>query len=378
MLISIFISALALMSSRNISLFGLISLIIICANMAPALSLRESNRVRLNIWQRWFSSPVDRTHSYILIFLFILIISAFLYLLSDARGNNSLIKNSFGLGLYGGNSDSMKFFKDNNLSGPIFNNYDIGSALIFWLRPQEAVFVDNRPEAYSNAFFSEIYKPMQADPEQWDKYLQEYDFKTIYFTHTDGTPWAQEFLARIFNDGKWKLAYLDSYAVILINAEKYSALEVNALSLDKWAIKKRIRESAAGAPLKYRLHLANLAQAAGVPEAAEEIYREIIFNHPDQGQALYALAVFYAGYGDRDRHIKAIDYFQRALESGFRLPGIYNQLGLSYWKLGRYKEAEDAWRSALKRERKNSHALYYLDQVEELKKAGELPAESSD
>jgi len=55
------------------------------------------------------------------------------------------------------------FFKENNLQGPIFNNYDIGGYLIFNLFPQEKVFVDNRPETYSSEFFQEDYIPMQED-----------------------------------------------------------------------------------------------------------------------------------------------------------------------------------------------------------------------
>lgn len=372
--LSLLIGGLAIFFSRNISLFGLVSLIIISANMAPVLiSLKDRDEARLSLWRRFFASPFPRVHAYILAFLLILIASVFLYIRADARRDNHLIRNSFGLGLRAGNEASVAFFKKNNLSGPIFNNYDIGSALIFWLYPQEKVFVDNRPEAYSNAFFQEVYKPLQSDSAKWEEYSKIYGFKTIYFAHTDGTPWAQQFLARILQDKKWRLAYFDTDAVILINTDKYSSAEVKALSLDKWAFKSDLRGLTVGAGTATKFRLANLAQSAGMPELAEEIYREILFAFPDQARALSGLASLYAGYGDPANLRQSLHYYQRALSAGMRLPGIYNEMGLAYWRLGEYKKAAGAWRSALRQERKNVHALYYLDQIKTLKKEGKLP-----
>jgi hypothetical protein len=56
-----------------------------------------------------------------------------------------------------------------NLKGPIFNNFDIGSYLIFRLYNKSLpagrqVFVDGRPEAYPASFFQITYILMQQDP----------------------------------------------------------------------------------------------------------------------------------------------------------------------------------------------------------------------
>ena len=55
-------------------------------------------------------------------------------------------------GLAPGVNDSAQFFKQNRLSGPIFNNYDIGGYLIFHLSPSYKLFVDNRAEAFPKYF----------------------------------------------------------------------------------------------------------------------------------------------------------------------------------------------------------------------------------
>ncbi|MBU1017151.1 hypothetical protein KJ678_03270 [Patescibacteria group bacterium] len=89
--------------------------------------------------------------------------SLFLMLYLIPYSANIPFNNNFGIGLLHNNGDSAKFFKDAKLHGPIFNNYDIGSYLIFHLFPNEQVFVDNRPEAYSPLFFRNTYVPMQEN-----------------------------------------------------------------------------------------------------------------------------------------------------------------------------------------------------------------------
>ncbi|MBP7859678.1 hypothetical protein KA001_01800, partial [Patescibacteria group bacterium] len=74
-----------------------------------------------------------------------------------------------GIGLTPNVQDSSNFFITNKITGPIFNNYDIGGYLIFNLYGREKVFVDNRPEAYPNKFFVEEYAKMQEDESVWNK-----------------------------------------------------------------------------------------------------------------------------------------------------------------------------------------------------------------
>lgn len=114
-----------------------------------------------------------------------------------------------------GAADAVTFFEKNNLKGPIFNNFDIGSYLAFRFYPKEKVFVDGRPEAYPADFFKNIYIPMQQSPQLFTHIANKYHFATIIFSHTDQTPWAGQFLASIVRDPQWKLVYLDGSIIIL-------------------------------------------------------------------------------------------------------------------------------------------------------------------
>lgn len=132
---------------------------------------------------------------------------------------NTLIVPRFGamgIGIYEQNNASAEFFKNHQISGPIFNNYDIGGYLIYHLFPDTKVFIDNRPEAYPEKFFTEKYIPAQLEEEIWQKLFAEYDFNVIYFHRNDLTNWGQDFLVRLIKDETWIPVFVDNWTIILV------------------------------------------------------------------------------------------------------------------------------------------------------------------
>lgn len=107
-------------------------------------------------------------------------------------------------------------FKEMDVEGNMFNNYDIGSYLVYTLYPKWRVFVDNRPEAYGKEFFKTIYLPMQQDSNVWKEQLAKHDFQTIFWGHRDYTSWAQAFLFDRLKDDDWVPVYVDAYAIIFV------------------------------------------------------------------------------------------------------------------------------------------------------------------
>jgi len=143
------------------------------------------------------------------------LISVCIILISATSYN---IKNKVSLAIPTGAEKAIEFVKNNNIKGPVFNNFDVGSFLIWKMYPDQKVFVDGRPEAYSQEFFENIYKPMQSDPQQWKKYSDQYRINYVFFDHRDITPWARTFLARISNNPDWEMAYLDDFVVVFVKA----------------------------------------------------------------------------------------------------------------------------------------------------------------
>jgi len=139
----------------------------------------------------------------------------------------------FGVGTVLSVQTSADFFKTNNLKGPIFNNYDIGGYLIFNLFPQEKVFTDNRPEAYTKDFFDNTYIAAQEDANKFYELDKQYHFNCIYFAVTDLTPWGQQFIIDRVSDSKWTAVYVDSYAIIFMRNN-----ELNKEVIGKFGIPK--------------------------------------------------------------------------------------------------------------------------------------------
>jgi hypothetical protein len=111
------------------------------------------------------------------------------------------------------------FMVHHKLPQPIFNNFDIGSYLIYRGYPNYNVFIDGRPEAYPNAFFTRTYLPMQEEYKLFKKENQKYGFNTVIFSITDQNPRTLNFLSNITKDPQWKIVFLDKFMVILVKQD---------------------------------------------------------------------------------------------------------------------------------------------------------------
>lgn len=98
------------------------------------------------------------------------------------------------------------YFKANDLTGPMFNSYNWGGYLIFYL-PDEPVFVDGRTDLYGNDLL-QTYLNTAVGGEGWRETLDEYDIRLVFVE-------AQSGLARQLRDEPgWVLDYADDLAVI--------------------------------------------------------------------------------------------------------------------------------------------------------------------
>jgi len=198
-------AAFALIMIRNFPLFALAMMPIVLTNIDQA-GWHSSNRQGLVI-------------GLVLLALFASsIVSGQIY------RDSGMVWRQFGLAVPSGAGKSTDFFRQAGLKGPIFNNFDVGSFLI-WKLPQEPVFIDGRPEAYPADFIQNIYIKMQEDPAVWDRYSAQYGINTIFWDYNDVTPWSGEFVSRITKDPHWIAVYRDGTILILVrNAPANSAV----------------------------------------------------------------------------------------------------------------------------------------------------------
>jgi hypothetical protein len=179
-----------------------------------------------------------------------------------------------------GAEQAVTYYQKEHLPGPIFNNFDIGSYLAYRLYPGEKVFVDGRPEAYPASFFQNVYIPMQQDPGIFRKVQKKYGFRSILFSHTDQTPWGEEFIAWIIKDPSWHPVYLDDTMIILTKASGEKSLQ------DDPALLAPYRTS----PLSLR-KLAHFFSVAGWTESLKASLLSLLEAEPTNCAALGSLAL---------------------------------------------------------------------------------------
>ena len=126
----------------------------------------------------------------------------------------------FGLKVSRSAQNGTDFIKINNIQGPVFNNFDIGSYLVWQLYPNQKVFVEGRPEAYPVGFLKIFINQCNATKRFGRKCLKNTVSTMYFFAHTDMTEWGEEFLTRISKDKEWPMVFLnDSAVVFLKNAD---------------------------------------------------------------------------------------------------------------------------------------------------------------
>jgi hypothetical protein len=158
----------------------------------------------------------------------VVLLTLFIYQSVELLTNNYQLKNNMmsktGFGAFIGAKKMADFFLDNKLPGRIWNNFDIGSYLIYRFFPDFQVFVDGRPEAYPADFFQKEYIPMQENFIFFKELSERYAIRTVLYSHTDQTPWGQKFMSAISKDKNWKLVYFDSFGVIFTLSDSHQKL----------------------------------------------------------------------------------------------------------------------------------------------------------
>ena len=203
-LLAIGLAVMAGRAIRNFALFGLVALPVLAENLGAV-----------------YGSTLTRHRRVLDVAGLVALLAALVMVWSGARTPLSrlLPPHPRGVGLAAGNSRLADFITREAVHGPILNNYDIGSYLIFHLYPRHRVFVDNRPEAYSARFFEQVYVPLQEDEAVWRRVDGQYHFNAICFYRLDATPWAQHFLIERVQDAAWAPVFVDDNTILFLRRQ---------------------------------------------------------------------------------------------------------------------------------------------------------------
>lgn len=197
---------LGMMMVRNMALFGLV-FITAGSKLVEDVVKKFKNR----------SQKAKKSNAWIEIVIVVMILSGLVkhdWYYSPFKSDGQL-----GLGLRDGSLKAGEFLWESGVKGPIYNNFDIGGYLIYFLYPKEKVFIDNRPEAYGEKFFSEEYIQMHQHEGVWATMEARYGFEAIVASYQDVTTWLKPFLIRRHEDPTWALVYQDENVVVMVKRE---------------------------------------------------------------------------------------------------------------------------------------------------------------
>lgn len=270
-----------------------------------------------------------------------------------------------GIGLAPWSEEPATFFQQEGLRGPIFNNADVGSYLIYALYPQEKVFVDNRfADAYSAEFFRDELLAMKANEENWKSGLQKYNFNTIFFYHYDATANARSFLVRRIHDPAWALVYADRLAVILVRNTPDHQKIISQFQITQENVEERLRHLTESDNPDDKIAAADLFYLIGRINLANAEYLDVVTHRPDRGKVWRVLGETALTYNTETDTVLGLMFLDKAISVGYKTSETYSLLGAAYVRLGQPEKAKEMLQRALRIEPGRADAQALLDALE--------------
>ncbi len=252
-----------------------------------------------------------------------------------------------GIGLDYRSEDSARFFQDNNLKGPIFNDYDSGSYLVYYFFPREKVWMDNRPEAYSANFFNHVNNPLLADDGAWAKTLEKYQFNVIFFYQYDEGDNIRTFLSKRVRDPSWSLVYTDIYNVILVRNVPENQDVIQKFAITPQNAVEKLAYLTHSENIQDQITAADTFNLLGLGDLATQTFFNVLSKDPNQPKLWMVLGEWELSKQDYRSPLLAMMFLDKAITLGQKTAEAYYYLGSAYVKLDRPENAREALGKAI-------------------------------
>ncbi|PKK88060.1 MAG: hypothetical protein CVV64_20420 [Candidatus Wallbacteria bacterium HGW-Wallbacteria-1] len=110
---------------------------------------------------------------------------------------------------------ALRKLKADGLPGPIFSDYNIGSLVEYCIYPEKG-YVDNRPEAFPEEFWTQEYMPFLALGRKWDDMIRARSIQSVVVSPTGVR---EPFFAAMMKNNSWRLVHLDHVAAVWVLAD---------------------------------------------------------------------------------------------------------------------------------------------------------------
>lgn len=270
-----------------------------------------------------------------------------------------------GIGLTKHSSEAGNFYIENGLKGPIFNDFNVGSYLVYYLYPKEREFVDNRPEAFSEDFFKNTYLPITTGEEKWQKALEKFNFNTIFFYRYDSGFGINQFFYDRMTDPEWALVYADGEAVIFVRNNPSNQDIINKFKITPDNVEDRMGYLLNSNDYNDMVAAADNFNLVGRTDLGMETFFHIVEKWPKSGKIWMVMGEWELGNKENGKSpLLAIQYFNNAINVGWNTAEVYSHLGEAYARIEEYGPAKEALKKALKINPERDDAQSLLDDIE--------------
>ncbi len=115
-----------------------------------------------------------------------------------------------------------RFLARFNRLGPLFNTYDTGGWLIWWLHPKGGwVYIDGRDvgNVYGPELIAE-YLGLLLEPGRFDAAAQHYRWSAVVLERRH--PLCRALIEHLESSGTWRIGHLDEVSVVFLPAEVFA------------------------------------------------------------------------------------------------------------------------------------------------------------
>lgn len=283
---------------------------------------------------------------------------------------------TMGVGFVHRSTDTAEFLLDNQVRGPIFNDPDIGSYLIYYLYPQEKVFIDNRfGDAYSAEFVAKDFLPMMLDETVWQQKSEAYHIQTLVLSVDSQLNGLRQFIIRRVNDSEWALVHADQHAVVFVRnqTENQALIEAHAITADNLADRLRyLTESDHRKDVLAAIDIMNLFDQN---ELAMATSLTVVDRWPKTSYIWLMLGVRALDDEQASAALPML-YIERAITLGQKSTYAYAKLAEAYERVGFHERAIWAAQRALQMSPQKDGLRRLIDQMEQ--NSSQVPALQSD
>jgi hypothetical protein len=303
--------------------------------------------------------------SYILISAIIAIFPFWAYRLNANQAERGY-KAKWGVGLSRYSDDSAQFFRENNLKGPIFNDYDIGGYIVYHFFPKEKVFVDNNgADSYPVEFFNDIFMPALSDEIKWKETEEKYKLNSIFISIRDGSPEAGSFLWRRLHDPSWSLVYADTYAVIFLKNTPENKEIISKFQITPQNVEKKLGFMLESDDVTDRIIAGRILHLVGRPDLSTSVMKKVVAKYPKNSWVWLYMGSLKAWDNNPQNLISSIVFLKNAVNMGEKTSEGYTWLGLAQFRFGQFEEAESSFQKALWLDPGRQDTLNYLNQLQD-------------